>query len=210
MTDLAPTTHERVERATARINQIVGGTSLQLALAVGAIVVEELYQGNIDRWRDRGPKEHTLRELANDPALGISASALYRAIAIYELRLRMHDHPMWETLSACHIRAVLGLPLPEQHRLLDLATQNSWSTQVIEAAAGDARSKTRSARGGRPRKPRFARSIEYAERALANDDAVFGDLEALHSMTSEQREELERRLAFVRQRCDELASLLHH
>lgn len=199
----------RIGRATARINTLVGGTSLQLALAVGAIVIEELYDGDLSHWRDRGPKEHNLRQLANDPNLGISASALFRAISIYELRVRMRNHPMWDSLTACHIRAVLGLPEPEQRRLLGLATQNGWSTQAIEEAAGKSRTKHKSSRGGRPRKPRFARSIEYAERAFSDEDTVFGDLDALHSMTNEQRCELERRLSFVRKRCDELASLLN-
>ncbi len=205
-------THEkpehRIRRATARINDLVGTTGLQLALTIGRVVVEELYDGDLTRWRQRGAKEHTLRELAADPSLGISASALYRAIAIYELRARLPEHPLWERLSVCHVRAVLGLPEGEQRRLLELADRQQLSTQALEQAAGEVRANHKSSRGGRPRKPRFARSIEYAERALSDEDAVFGDLDALRSMSSEERFELERRLSFVRQRCDELASLL--
>jgi len=47
----------RVVRAAARIRELIGGTSLQLALAVGSIVVEELYGGDLGRWRERGPKK---------------------------------------------------------------------------------------------------------------------------------------------------------
>ncbi len=198
----------RIRRATSRINDLVGSTSLQLALAIGRVVIEELYDGDLSRWRQRGIKEHTLRQLAADPNLGISASALYRAIAIYELRARLPEHPLWERLTVCHIRAVLGLPEHEQQRLLVLADRAHLSTQALEEAAAEVRANHKSSRGGRPRKPRFARSIEYAERALADENAVFGDLEALVSMSSEERDELERRLSFVRQRCDELASLI--
>lgn len=198
----------RIHRATHRINDLVGTTGLQLAFEVGRVVIEELYDGELSRWRQRGVKEHTLRELAADPNLGISASALYRALAVYELRTRMPEHPLWERLTLCHIRAVLGLPESEQLRLLERADGEQLSTQALEDAAAAVRAQHKSSRGGRPRKPRFARSIEYAERALADEDAVFGDLEALRSMSPEERELLERRLSFVRQRCDELASLL--
>lgn len=198
-----------VGRAAARIGELVGNSSLQLALAIGSIVIEELYDGDLSQWRRRGPKQHTLRQLAADPRLGISASALYRAIAVYEVRATMGEHASWDRLTVCHVRAVLGLPEAEQHRLLELAIQNDWTTLAIEEAAGKSRTRYKSSRGGRPRKPRFARSIEYAERALADDDAVFGDLDALHSMTQTQRDEFERRLTFVRQRCDELTSLLN-
>ncbi len=198
----------RVVRAAARIRELIGGTSLQLALAVGSIVVEELYGGDLGRWRERGPKEHTLRQLAADPRLGISASALYRAIAIYEIRAKTRENPMWDKLTLCQIRPVLGLPESEQARLLGMAAKHGWTTRAIEDAAAESRVQHKSSRGGRPRKPGFARSIEHAERALSEEDVVFGDLDALHSMSPEQRVEIERRLSFVRQRCEELASLL--
>jgi len=201
-------TQARIERAAARINEIVGVTSLKLALSVGGIVVEDLYGGELDRWRERGPKEWSLRQLANEPSLSISASALYRAMAIYELRLRMHDHPMWEALSVCHIRAVLGLPEHEQRRLLDLALESQWSAKALEEAVASVRCVLKSSRGGRPRKPRFVRSIEQAERAMLDDDNVFGDLEIVYAMRSEERKDLARRLSVVRQRCDELSALI--
>ncbi|PRQ08668.1 hypothetical protein [Enhygromyxa salina] len=201
-------TTARVERATARINNLVGCTTLQLALAVGQAVVEELYGGDLDSWRRRGTKEHSLRRLAMDPSLTISASALFRALGIYELKVRVPDHPMWDELSACHIRAVLGLPAPEQDRLLELAAEQQWTTSAIEQAAAMSRNRYKSSRGGRPRKPRFARSIEHAEKVLLDEDEAFGDLDALDDMTPERRADLGRRLHLVRQRCDELASLL--
>lgn len=201
-------TRGRIERATARINEIVGVTSLQFALSVGRVVVEDLYGGRLDHWRERGPKEWSLRQLANEPSLCISASALYRAMAIYELKIRMHDHPMWEMLSVCHIRAVLGLPDHEQRRLLDLALERQLSAKALEDAVASVRSELKSSRGGRPRKPRFIRSIEQAERAMLDANSAFGDLDALCAMQPEDREDLARRLGVVRRRCDELSALI--
>lgn len=197
-----------IDRATSRINELVSNTGLQVAIAIGHIVVEELYDGDLSSWRQRGAKEHTLRQLAANPMLGISASALFRALAIYEIRARFPDHPCWETLTACHIRAVIGLPDEEQQRLLELANVHELSTQALELEAAKVRSEHKSSRGGRPRKPRFLRSIESAERAMVDEEAVFGDLDALYSMSAKDRGELARRLSFVRQRCEELVSLI--
>lgn len=211
MMDLATATvegHGAIERATARINDLVNTSGLQVALAIGHIVIEELYGGNLTVWRQRGNKEHTLRQLASSPDLGVSASALFRALSIYELKVRFPKHPCWETLTACHIRAVIGLPEDEQRRLLELAEDRSLTTQALEVEAQKVRSQNKGSRGGRPRKPRFARSIESAERALIDEDAVFGDLEALRSMSARERVEIVRQLSFVRQRCDELESLI--
>ncbi len=203
-----PSPSVSVERAASRINDVVGGNRLNLALSIGRIVIEELYDGDLTVWRSRGVKEYTLRTLAKNPRLGISASSLYRAIAIYELRVRLGDEQLWNELTVCHIRAILGLPESEQRRLLELAADNAWTTVALEDEAAKIRSQTKSSRGGRPRKPRFARQIEYVEKAFANEDVVFGDIEALDSMSTAQRDEIRRRLRFVRERCDELASLL--
>jgi hypothetical protein len=201
-------TDQRIRRATIRINEMVGGTALQLALAIGRVVIEELYGGDLGAWRERGPKEHTLRQLVLHPSLEISASSLYRAIAMYELKVRIGNHRMWDVLTTCHIRTVLGLPEQEQRRLLELAVREELTTLALEGAAGEVRRQSKASRGGRPRKPRFARSIEHAEKALADESTVFGDLDALESMTPSERDELERRLSFVHQRCDELAVLI--
>ena len=198
----------RIERATNRLNELVGQTSLELAVAIGRVIIEELYGGSLEQWHRRGPKEHSLRRLAANPQLHMSASTLFRALGIYEIKRRMPDHPMWDTLSVCHFRAVLGLPASEQERLLDLALEQRWTTSAMAKAAGKSRTAHKASRGGRPRKPRFARSIESAERALADENVVFGDIDALAQMSAEQRADLERRLSLVRRRCDELASFI--
>nr|WP_255216336.1 hypothetical protein [Pseudenhygromyxa sp. WMMC2535] len=120
----------------------------------------------------------------------------------------MPDHPFWHRLNVSHVRAVIGLPDREQRRLLERAGDEGLTSPELEKAAAEVRSRHKASRGGRPRKPRFARSIEHAERALADETAAFGDLDALGSMSPEQRVEIAKRLSFVRQRCEELASLI--
>ncbi|MCY1059599.1 hypothetical protein [Nannocystis sp. SCPEA4] len=201
-------TSGRIERAATRIGAVIGGTNLQLALAVGRIVIEEVYDGDLSAWRQRGQKDSSLRQLAADPRLTISASALYRAIGIYELKVRLPHHPMWDMLTACHLRAVLGLPEGEQGRLLDLATQNGWTIQAIERAAAASRDSHKSSRGGRPRKPGLVRAVEFAERALMEDSEGGGAPASFQGLAGDERDDLIRRLRLLQERCDELAAVL--
>ena len=203
-----PSCEQRIEHATKRIRDLIGGARLQMALTIGRIVIEEIYDGDLTSWRQRGPKDTSLRHLAADPRLTISASALYRALGIYELKIRHADHPMWEMLTACHLRAVLGLPAPEQTRLLDLATANSWTTQALEQAAAASRDCHKTSRGGRPRKLQLIRAIESAERALSDDQDDVVSRAALDDVPPEQRGDLLRRLHLIRGRCDALLAAL--
>lgn len=202
--------NDRIERAGARISETGGGTSLEHALTIGRVVVEEVYNGGLSGWRQRGIRDTSLRRLAADPRLTISASALYRAIGLYELKTRLADHPMWQGLTVCHIRAVLGLPEAEQLRLLDLAIEHCWTIHAMDEAAAATREKHGTSRGGRPRKNRFTRAIEDAERALLDKDDALEDLDTLREMTSKQRTDLSRRLSLITRRCEALASALSH
>ena len=204
-----PNSDSRIERTTLRIRDLVGGTHLQVALAIGRIVIEEVFDGDLTRWRQRGPKDPSLRQLAADPRLTISASALYRSIGIYELKVRFADHPMWGRLTACHLRAVLGLPESEQSRLLDQATSEAWTSQALEYAAAACRDNHKTSKGGRPRKLLLIRAIESAERALVDEDAEVASPDALVELSSEQRGDLLRRLDLLRERCSTLASALN-
>ena len=138
----------------------------------------------------------------------ISASALFRALGIYELKLRFAEHPMWRILTTCHLRAVLGLPESEQSRLLDLATEGSWTAQALESAAALSRENHKTSRGGRPRKLLLVRAIESAERALVDDQGEIVSLATVVDLPAEQRGDLLRRLRLLRERCDALAAAL--
>lgn len=204
-----PHADPRLERTTTRIRDLVAGTHLQMALSIGRIVVEEIYDGDLKSWRRRGPKDPSLRRLAADPRLTISASALYRALGIFELKVRFADHPMWDMLTACHLRAVLGLPESEQCRLLDLATTSAWTSQTLEHAAAISRDNHKTSRGGRSRKSPVVRAIETAERALAGDqDVDVASPAVLVELPAEQCDDLLRRLSLIRERCASLATAL--
>jgi hypothetical protein len=122
---------EIVERIVNRLRALARTFTLEFSLTVGKLVIDEIYGGNVEHWRRRGPKELSLRRLVKHPRLPMSPSALYRSIAIYDLcqRIRIDE---WKNLSSSHLRLVLPLPENEQLRLLELAEANAWSVRRLD------------------------------------------------------------------------------
>lgn len=112
-----------VEEAVQRIIQVHRGATLQLALDVGAIVVEKLYGGDLSQLRTRGRKDHSLRKLASHPRLPFSAATLWRCVGVYGVVRRFPQAVRLEHLSLGHFRAVLGLPEARQRELLVQAAE---------------------------------------------------------------------------------------
>jgi hypothetical protein len=138
---------ERVRCAVERLGSVRRGASLGFALDVGRIVVDTLYGGDLSRWRARHRKDTALRTLSQRPDLPLSTSALYRALALYELSQRQ-GHAQLHELGISHLRAVLGLPAPTQSALLAAAARERWTVARLEREASGRRSPLR-LRGGR-------------------------------------------------------------
>ncbi|PRP94737.1 hypothetical protein ENSA5_40600 [Enhygromyxa salina] len=179
--------------------------SVEQAVEMGRLVIERLYGGDLSAWRGRGPKAHSLRALARRSDLPVSSSALYRSIALYELSLRLGGVERWTAmgLGISHLRQVLGLPSAKQRRLLDSAARNSWTVAELERAAVAVRERSpeRGSRGGRPRLPRFVKSVNRLRKAT---EEMFGDLDAAADMSPERLTELRDVLSTIRVRCAEL------
>ncbi|MFO7565724.1 MAG: hypothetical protein R6X02_23985 [Enhygromyxa sp.] len=182
--------------------------NLEQAIEIGRLVIARLYDGDLAAWRRRGPKPHSLRSLARSADKSLSSSALYRSIALYELSERLGGVERWAEagLGISHLRLVLGLGHEDQRRLLDLAATNAWTVAELEreAVATRQRSPRPGRRGGRPRLPRFVKSVNRLRKATEERDELFGDLDAAAEMASAQISEIRDVLATIRARCDEL------
>jgi hypothetical protein len=125
--------HADLEQVVAQLNAIGKAATLRFALDVGAIVVNNFYDGDLDRWRKRDKgKDTSLRRLARHPNLPMSPPALYRCVAIYELCERI-DITSWKHISTGHIRLVLPLPPERQLHLLSAAEADRWSVRQLDA-----------------------------------------------------------------------------
>jgi len=128
---LQETDTTEVDIVVAQIRRLTRLASLEFALRVGAVIIHYFYQGDTHAWRLRGPKTSSFRRLAEHPLLPLSAGALYRCVALYELCDRLDAPSRWEKLGASHLRVVLGLPGAVQERLLATANAQEWTVKKL-------------------------------------------------------------------------------
>src|SRR5258708_6990288 len=76
---------DRVDAVVLRLNAICRTATVDVAMAVGSLVIETFYSGDLTSWRTRGPKHASLRKVAKHPQLLMSSGSLYRCVAIYEM-----------------------------------------------------------------------------------------------------------------------------
>lgn len=192
----------------AQLGALGKDASVDQVVEVGRRVIEHLYDGELSAWRSRGPKAHSLRALARRSDLPVSSSALYRAVALYELSERLGGLGTWARagLGISHLRLVLGLPADDQRRLLDRAAAESWTVAEFERATAEVRRSQPDVgkRGGRPRLPRFVKVINRLRRCVDNREELFGDLAAAARLDAAKRSELREALRSVREACEQL------
>lgn len=167
-----------VERAADEIRQVVRAGSLALALNVGEIVFRHVYRGDVELVRRHGPKNDSFRRLTRHPGVGMSTSSLWRAVATYELSLRMPLLRKSKHLSITHVRAVLGLPPRAQERLLERAERERLPASLLEAEAASART----GQGGRPAKPRVLKALDALRRVASLPLSTFSDPAAVEKL----------------------------
>lgn len=199
----------RLDELAARLAQQGKDTTVEAALEIGKLVLDTLYDGDLAAWRSRAAKAHSLRALARRDDLSVSSSALYRAVALYELAQSLGGFSRWSSLGISHLRLVLGLPLAEQRRLLDAAVAHEWTVAELEreAVAVRKREPEQMGRGGRPRLPRFLKSVNRLRKA-AEGAELLADVEAAAAMPPEQLAEIRDALATIRVRCEALDDAL--
>lgn len=186
----------RVDAAARKINALSRAAALEFAFEIGKTVIESLYDGQLGEWRNRGRKEVGLRELAAHPALCISASTLYRSLAIYELCTRLGRRSL-HNLGVSHLRAILGAPANDQAVLVARAEEEAWSVARLEREVAD-RSHASRSRGGRPRSPEYIKSIRRMGQ-LTDPEALEG-LDEVDSLELDEAQELLLVVGKVRER----------
>jgi len=167
---------EQIEQVVSELNGICRASSLEFALKVGAVIIHNFYNGDTNAWRDRGPKLHSFRRLAEHPDLLISPGALYRCVAVFELCDRLRAPARWRRLGASHLRAVIGLPAEKQEALLTTANEQRWSVQLLHAKAQEVREDRR--RGGRRAQSPLEKKLRALEERLRDCESALEQLDA--------------------------------
>jgi hypothetical protein len=167
---LEVTSDVTIAKVVFQLNTLAKAATFDFAMAVARIVIREFYAGDLSVWRKRGHKDVSFRALADHPQLSMSASALYRSVAMYELcdRLQISDR---NHLSTSHLRLVLPLPQEEQARLLQEAESKHWSVRHLEGEISMLVSRrVRHQRGGRKPRSHVKATIESLAACLHGCD----------------------------------------
>jgi hypothetical protein len=179
---------DRVANTIRRLQGLCRRATLAFSLAVGKIVVEEVYCGEIARWRSRNPnKDISFRKLSRHPDLPMSPVALWRCVAIHELNERLGPTD-WRHVSSSHLRAVLGCPDVLQAQLLRQAETGRWSVRELTshveselAASGH----QRSSRPGRRTATPLDRSLRTLDACVRKLVVAVDELESGDGMSGE-------------------------
>jgi hypothetical protein len=126
----------KMDALIGKLNELKRTATLEYALRVGRLIVSEMYHGDLSRWRAKGERDVSFRQLAARTRvdLKMSATSLYRSLALFDLCSHL-PLELWRDFGAGHLRAVLGLPREDQIRLLSMAKASDWSARDIYVQA---------------------------------------------------------------------------
>jgi hypothetical protein len=177
---------EEVDDLVRDLNDLHRGAALETALRIGELIVKRFYGGDLSAWRTHTTKEASFRKLAAraDRDLRISATGLWRAVALYELTTRLKiTSPRYLTVT--HLRLVLGLPDDEQRRLLASAEQMEWPTERLEEETARLRSQAKN-RFGRPAMLPLVRVMRLLAKEAQRAGGMATEDDYIAPLTSEQ------------------------
>jgi HTH domain found in ParB protein len=166
-----------VDRLVIELNELQSRATLNLAIRMGALIIERVYGGDLSTWREHRAKETSFRRLAarSRRDLRVSPTFLYRAVALYELTRRLGERAV-AGLTMTHLRVVLGLPDDEQARLLGAAATQSWSSERLEREAVRVRAMLVNRRG-RPPSPPLVKAVRKLVSCWNDVEASLGSME---------------------------------
>lgn len=137
----------------------------------------------------------------------MSAQALYRCAAIYEMCRDLDMQPNWEHVGMSHLSLVLGLSPAQQRRLVNQTEKQRWSVERLRSEATRLRA-TRKARKGRKPLPRFAKAVRQLDRFADGREDLLGDLESASTLEPDVLGEMIDRVVELRGQLDSLAKAL--
>lgn len=175
------------------------------AYAVGRLIVEDLYAGERPEHGRRG--RTTFRKIASELEGRMSAQALYRCAAIYEMCRDLGMQPNWEHVGMSHLSLVLGLSAAQQRRLVNQTEKQRWSVEKLRTEATRLRA-TRKARKGRKPLPRFAKAVRQLDRFADGREDLLGDLESAAGLEPQVLNEMIERATELRGQLDTLVKAL--
>jgi hypothetical protein len=171
-----------IERLADEIHTLTREAKRVYVLAVGRLVMERFYGGDVALFRSRGhTKDVSIRRLAVrlEAIDTMKATTLYRCLTCYEFVQRTPSVSALKHIGVGHLYAVLVLPEPLREQVLLRADAERWTTrrtQIESAAQRPARNRRHTAsRRQRNGKPRFVGEVASL-RPFVQDEEWLSDI----------------------------------
>src|SRR5262249_42992190 len=128
-----PPAEPLLDRVARQVNEICRCATFDLSLRIGAVIINELYDGSIELWEKEGSRRPMYRKLAARGDLLLSPSGLCRAVAVHALCERLGGRARWRHLSTSHLQEILPLDRPQQERLIQIAEAERWTVAQLRS-----------------------------------------------------------------------------
>jgi CheY-like chemotaxis protein len=166
---------ERIDEIVLTLRDCRDQKRLETVYRTGKLVVEVLFGGDVQGWRNRTKGEPSYLWLEAHPNLPISQAELYRSLRVYELCERISHVLTSKLLTLSHVMAVLSLGPEVQQKLLLTAETLEWTVRRLRREVESIPVPPPST--GRPRNPQVIRTLRGAlasEHAFDGSDALLG------------------------------------
>jgi len=128
----APAMDAELDAVIVELQAIARGSGMGGKLAIGELILERFFGGDVGAWRARHTKSQSLRRIAGRPDCPFAKSTLHEAVGIYVATLHLPEVRTFGHVSASHVAAVLPLPVSQQAELLRLAERERWSVRRVK------------------------------------------------------------------------------
>jgi hypothetical protein len=184
---VADVTDAELDRLVGQIRELKRDATFMFVMALGQLVVERFYNGDLKAWRSTGAKDTSFRKLAArleaEDGLGLDHSSLSRAVGVYELVSTVQAVATSQHLRVGHYVAVLGLPQKTAEKLLTKADAERWPVPRVRQEA--AKHRKSDGRGRKPKLP-FVKGIQRLQAVLDHKDELFVGLERVEDVKPEE------------------------
>lgn len=156
MTDerfMVPVTDDHIDVVAGKVQEIDRGHGWSRTIALGTLVLNELFGGSVADWLSRKPRDNSLRRLAEHPKCPLRKSALAEALGVYVATVEDPKLSESNLLTPSHVARVLQFEPSTRKRLLKEAEDNRLSVRAF---------------GERVREVREGASARSARRASSN------------------------------------------
>jgi hypothetical protein len=149
------------DRAVTEINRIVRRRGLEATLELGTYVLEVFFENSEAMYRKRGPKDTSLRDVAEDKTCEVALATLVRSVGI-KLLVEAQPALLDFGLSPIHLRALMTVEDPAKRLALAGTARDDRLTGTALATLLGGKPRPRST--GRPKwqrqRPKVSRSIK--------------------------------------------------